>query len=65
MSSPPKQMPQPAPPPPVRETGADIAIVKEEERRKQAARRGYSDTIQPERTLLTQPAAAPKKTLLG
>lgn len=39
--------------------------MKEEERRKQAARRGYSDTMQPERTLLTQPAAAPKKTLLG
>ena len=65
MSGPPKQMPQPAPAPPVRETGADIAAVKEEERRKQAARRGYDATMNPQRTLLSPAAQAPKKTLLG
>jgi len=69
MSSP-KQTPPTPPPPPVRQTGADVAFEKEDQRKKQAARRGYADTMSPQRSLLAGGATgaaadAPKRSLLG
>lgn len=66
--SPPKQTPPTPPPPPVRQTGADVAFEKEEQRKKQAERRGYADTLTPQRSLLAggnTAADAPKRSLLG
>lgn len=67
--SPPKQQTPQKPAAPISENGADIAWVKEEEKRKQAARRGYAATLDPTRkasTVLAPGATAlPKKTALG
>jgi hypothetical protein len=67
MGDPPKPQPASKPSNPVRQTGEDIAHASEEERRKQAARRGYERTLNPVRpagSVLTTPVET-KKTVLG
>lgn len=69
MGDPPKPQQASKPSNPVRQTGEDIAFVKEEERRKQAARKGYQFTMNPQRpasgSVLTTPVQPTKKTVLG
>jgi hypothetical protein len=67
MGKPPAPPTAPKPSNPVRETSEDVAFAKEEQRRKQAARRGYQFTMNPTRgtSALAVPAVTPKKTVLG
>ena len=68
MSSP-KQTPPTPPPPPVRQTAAEVGYEKENQRKKQAQRQGYADTMNPQRSGSLLSAAAgtsePKRSLLA